>query len=164
VKILSRLPFSDEPTTISFQDIVEVLPFQIVLWVSVETERGASRPFPAVLDTGHNSTFMISEQKLRDWAGIDYRQLPPLRGVKIARNLLPRCRANLLIHRNIPGKGIIAKRSPFLLSIPSGIIIQGPNEATRLPLLGMRGLVENNLRLVIDGRRREVSLRTGLFW
>jgi hypothetical protein len=38
-----------------------------------------------------------------------------------------------------------------------------PNDspiAPRLPLLGLKAIVHNNLKLVIDGKRREVTLKT----
>jgi len=34
-----------------------------------------------------------------------------------------------------------------------------PNPA-RLPILGLRALVRSNLKLIIDGKRREVTLKT----
>jgi hypothetical protein len=33
--------------------------------------------------------------------------------------------------------------------------------APRLPLLGLRAIIHNGLKLTIDGERAEVSLRTG---
>jgi hypothetical protein len=164
VKILSRYPFSDRPSTVSFQQVVEeVKPFQIVVWVGIATRNGVSRMLPAFLDSGHNETFSIAEGKLRAWAGIDYRALRLLPGVRIGKHLLPRCDADLVIYRNVPGRNAISTNRPFRLSLPSGIIIQHPDTATRLPILGMRGLVENKLKLQIDGRRREVTLTTG-YW
>jgi hypothetical protein len=90
VKILSRFPFSDKFASISFQNAaVELKPFQIVVWVSISTGQVDSRIFPAFLDTGHNETFSISAQQLRDWAGIDYTKLRLLPGVRMGKHLLP---------------------------------------------------------------------------
>jgi hypothetical protein len=164
VKILSRYPFSDKPSTVSFQQAVEeVKPFQIVVWVGIATREGISRMFPAFLDTGHNETFSISEEKLRAWTGIDYRRLRLLPGVRIGKQLLPRCDADMVIYRNVPRTNAVSTIPPFRLSTPSGIIIQHPDTATRLPILGMRGLVENELKLVIDGKRKELTLKSGLW-
>lgn len=42
-----------------------------------------------------------------------------------------------------------------------GILVfeEGSPDAPRLPLLGLRAIVANRLRLVIDGRRGVVTLR-----
>jgi hypothetical protein len=49
-----------------------------------------------------------------------------------------------------------------MLEVKEGIAVY-PHEAAnpaRLPLLGLRGIVKNSLLLVIDGKRREVTLKT----
>jgi hypothetical protein len=47
-----------------------------------------------------------------------------------------------------------------------GIAVYPPEvtNPTRLPALGLRGLVRNRLKLVIDGKRREVTLNTAGWW
>ncbi len=65
MKILNRLPFSEERSSVSTPDgIVDVKPYQIVVMVSLAA-RGlmelpeGSRRFPAILDTGNNHNFSI---------------------------------------------------------------------------------------------------------
>ena len=50
---------------------------------------------------------------------------------------------------------------PYELSLREGIIIypRGNPLGPRLPLLGLRALVQNNLEMVIDGQRRELTIR-----
>ena len=48
----------------------------------------------------------------------------------------------------------------YLLEMPQGISVFKDGEAPRLPLLGLRTIVANRLRLVIDGFQREVTLKT----
>jgi hypothetical protein len=56
----------------------------------------------------------------------------------------------------------VADRPPNRLAIPDGIAIfpeDLPNPA-RLPILGLRALVNSGLKLIVDGKRREVTLKT----
>jgi hypothetical protein len=49
---------------------------------------------------------------------------------------------------------------PFLLALEEGIAIY-PDDGSnypRLPLLGLRAIIKNNLKLVIDGKRKQVTL------
>ncbi len=65
MKILNRLPYSSEPTTINLRgEAVRVRPYQIVVWVSLNlwqvNDWDVRVPrFPAILDTGNNHNFSI---------------------------------------------------------------------------------------------------------
>jgi len=50
----------------------------------------------------------------------------------------------------------------FLMTLDEGISIV-PEGSIRLPLLGLRAIVRNNLRMVVGGKRRHVTLKTGWF-
>ena len=70
-------------------------------------------------------------------------------------------RTDLRLHRN---QSRTRQPSPetFLLNADEGITVI-PDEtpgAPRLPLLGLRPISRGRLKLVIDGDRREVTLRT----
>jgi hypothetical protein len=43
-----------------------------------------------------------------------------------------------------------------------GLILfpESAHNPARLPILGLRALVRNRLKLIIDGKRREVTLKT----
>jgi hypothetical protein len=73
--------------------------------------------------------------------------------------------ANVWIHRNQPGKRDLRAGDPFLLALDEGIAIY-PNDGSnypRLPLLGLRAIIKNNLRLVIDGKGKFVSLNSPIW-
>jgi len=58
----------------------------------------------------------------------------------------------------------IAEVKPYqiVFEMREGLIVypdNAPNPA-RLPILGLRALVRNHLKLIIDGKRREVTLKT----
>src|SRR4051794_4671513 len=55
-----------------------------------------------------------------------------------------------------------SEREPFRLGLEEGIAVYPfnvPNPA-RLPILGLRAIVQNNLTLTINGQSRHVSLRS----
>ena len=62
------------------------------------------------------------------------------------------------IHANTP---VRTERSgkTHLLEMPQGISVMD-EDAPRLPLIGLRTLVSNKLKLRIDGDRRQVALNT----
>jgi hypothetical protein len=132
----------------------EVMPYQIVVTVSIATKRVIELPhdaprFPAVLDTGNNHNFAIRRQQFDRWTGLTL----PKRGlVNVGGRTVPLYAANVWIH---PAHG-----DAFRLRMEEGIVVYPsdlPNPA-RLPILGLRGLVRNGLRLVIDGKTKEVTL------
>ena len=49
--------------------------------------------------------------------------------------------------------------------VPDGIAIYPSDDADypRLPLLGLRAILKNNLKLIIDGQRKHASLRSPLW-
>lgn len=69
--IIRQCPFYSVATeaTVAGQR-VEIRPYQIILWVSLQTGATVSSPFPAILDVGHSLNFSIREEQLRDWANI----------------------------------------------------------------------------------------------
>ena len=70
--------------------------------------------------------------------------------------------ADVRIHRNVSGRADL-DGSTYPLEMPQGISILD-EDAPRLPLIGLRTIVANRLKLLIDGERRRVTLRTkGLF-
>jgi hypothetical protein len=55
---------------------------------------------------------------------------------------------------------------PFPLQLPEGIAVYPSDESNypRLPLLGLRAIIKNELKVVIDGKRQHVSLRSPRWW
>lgn len=165
MRILNRLPFSQIPSAVSTPDgIAEVKPYQIAVTVSL-TARGlldlpdGSPRFPAILDTGTNHNFAIRQVHLEQWAGLALR---PRGKVVIQGDDVPLLAGSVWIHPNRPGMRDLAPARAIRLEMPEGLIVYPdttPNPV-RLPILGLRTLVRNHLKLTIDGRRREVTLCT----
>jgi hypothetical protein len=78
------------------------------------------------------------------------------------RRTLSRRLAHVRIHRNRSGSQGLRDGEPFRLALEEGIAIYPRDESDhpRLPLLGLRAIIKYNLKLVIDGKRRYVSLNS----
>ena len=134
----------------------EVLPYQIVVMVSIATKGVIALPadaprFPAVLDTGNNHNFAIRHEQLDRWTGLS----PPKRGlVNVSGRTIPLYAANVWIHSDIG--------NPFRLRMEEGIVVYPPEVANPagLPILGLRGLVRSGLRLLIAGKTKDVTIAT----
>ena len=154
--ILRRLPVREAPDALDVGgEAIPVRAYQIIVWVSLSVEdtlaADASR-FPAILDTGHGHNFSIQERQLVHWAGVIPGGCAKLGAILVNRQEVPLQRANLWIHRNRPGTADLLP-NPVRLAIPEGISVY-PASALgppRLPLLGLRGLVRNQMRLVVEG-------------
>jgi hypothetical protein len=66
--------------------------------------------------------------------------------------------AEVRVHRNVSGRAAL-KGDSYPLEMPQGISVFPDGDAPRLPLIGLRTIVANKLTLVIDGDRREVTLK-----
>jgi hypothetical protein len=154
-------------------ELVPVKPFQVIVWLSLDLpfakELSSKAPrFPAVLDSGHSHNFSIQEQHLRRWAGITPEFLHHLGHIRVSGQRIPLRNASIWIHPNQPRqRDQLARQSPFCLGVTMGMAVHsgGTPTVARLPLLGLRSLVVNNLLLTVDGARNLVSLRTPRrFW
>jgi hypothetical protein len=63
------------------------------------------------------------------------------------------------LHRNESGRESLRGGS-FPLEMQQGFSVFEDEEAPRLPLIGSRTIVANKLILVIDGDRRQATLKT----
>jgi hypothetical protein len=173
--ILRDLPFFEHPTSLSLPGgaVIGIKHHQIVIWVSV-TRPGVvvfppiARRFPAVLDIGFNDNFLIQEQQLLTWGGMDPAEMPVVEHLIADGRRIPLREATVWIHLNRPGfRDEFTSALPFCLELDTGIgvwpaILPG---ARRLPLLGLRGLRQGDLQLALDCRRCRVTLRTPRrFW
>jgi hypothetical protein len=159
VKILDRLPVGEEPSTLFVgTEAVSIKRYQIAVWASLND---AARPFPAVLDTGLTHNFSITESLLRRWAGLAPSDLKFIGTTRLKGERLNQYQAVLRLHRNRPGT-TEAGEGTYPLTLDEGLSIV-PEGSTRLPLIGLRALVRNDLKLIIDGKRRRVTLKTGWF-
>ncbi len=155
MKILDGLPIYQEPALIEVRgEVYQVWKNQAIVWVSLDE---ALAPFPAILDTGHSHNLSIARRHLERWGPRDLRSIGQ---AKIASQLVPRYAAELFVHRNRPGQRELT--GTYRLKMDGGIAVV-PDElpiAPRLPLLGIQTILGNRLQLLIDGDRRQVTLRT----
>jgi len=186
--ILSKLPFDDasgylrdlEGQPVEFgRDRVMVKGLQVIVWVGITRypdeplDDNASR-IPAILDTGHSHYFTLQHFHLTKWAGMPLERLDP-RGHRTINHIkVPSRQATIWLQPNLPGSRalyIYKGKQAFPLVSEEGITIypEGgvdpdgkpyPKGYPRLPVIGMRGLSMNHLRLSIDFRRSLVFLRS----
>ncbi|HWB13589.1 MAG TPA: hypothetical protein VG826_30470 [Pirellulales bacterium] len=111
--------------------------FQLIVTVRLCVGRQISGEFPAVLDTGHSHNFSISEALLHSWTGFS---LLSVRTTRVNGVPVPVAMADVELegHR---------------LRLPDGIAVfpQGHPAITRLPLVGLRAIVRNRLKVSIEG-------------
>jgi hypothetical protein len=169
MKILDRLPIAEEHFFTDVRgELLRLRPYQMIVRVSVSTSREwdlRAPNFPALIDTGNNQNFSIQELHLRRWAGIHRGALFPLGSMREGARIAPRYHAFLRIHRNHAGRRDLKEAEPFLLRLEKGIAVFPPDGTNypRIPLLGLRALLNNNLKLTLEGKRRHVSLRSPIW-
>jgi hypothetical protein len=170
--IIRQLPFSDKRTSLSVPGgTVSVKPFQIVLSVSLSLpSEGELHPrtprLPAVLDTGCNGTFVLSEQQLNRWAGLRREHLRRVDEMTVYGNKVPVFAAALWLHPNVAGRREdSASGRPFRVQLDPGIALCPPGvTAPRLPLLGLKALHLGDLQMAFHWRTLRFSLRTTPWW
>ncbi len=157
--IIDRLPFADRPHLVTVRgEAVDVYRNQIIVWISIDD---VLRPLPAILDTGHGHNLSIGEGQLKRWSGASLKRIGEL---AIGHQRVVQYAAGVRVHRNVPGRAALRGGS-FPLEMPQGISVFEDRDAPRLPLIGLRTIVANKLILVIDGDRRQATLRTkGWLW
>ena len=171
--VIDRLPFSSRESNVAVPGgTVRILPFQIVVTVSVtplgrSTLEATVPRFPAVLDTGFNRAFLLQEQHLLDWAGLQPEGLSWLEEITAYGRTIPVFAGGVWLHRNKPRtRDPAPRRRPFRIQLSPGIAVC-PREMgqPRLPLFGLRALFVANLELLVSWTGKEdpagyVTLRT----
>jgi hypothetical protein len=167
--ILKRLPIGENPALLNIHGAqLKLRPYQIIIRVSVSPFREwdpRSPIIPALVDTGLNHHFSIQQQHLSRWAGVHPESLERLGNMREGGRTADLRRAYLWIHRNKTGRRELRDAEPFLVPQQEGIAIYPSDESNypRLPLLGLRAILKNNLKLTIDGKRKHASLRSPLW-
>jgi hypothetical protein len=158
MRILDRLPIADRPQIISVGGgAVQVHRNQIIAWISIND---ASRPLPAIVDTGHGHNLSIAAGQLARWSGATLNRVGEL---EVDGKRVVQYAADVRMHRNVRGRAGLTGES-YPLEMPQGISVMPDEDAPRLPLIGLRAIVANKLRLIIDGNRRDVTLKTTGWW
>jgi hypothetical protein len=159
--IIDRCPFYDTETAVETPSgPMPVRAYQIIVWVSLSLGSRLSRPFPAVLDTGHSHNFSMKEDQLENWTGWKSGAMDRIGTVRLNDRVVVLRAVDLALHPNVPEKRDELRGEPRLLEMSQGMVIARPQDpfATRLPALGLRVLARNGLRVVIDGRAKTISL------
>ena len=172
--ILRQLPFFRQPAQVRFPGgPVSIKAYQIIVWISVtESTQSQLEPttprVPAILDTGHTHNLSIREEQLMQWARVNPRLLPPLRRIRVSGQQVTLFEANIWLHPNRYGmRDEFTPGPPYSLELGGGIAVfpDTMSIAPRLPLVGVRSLVQAKLHLSLDGRNCRVSIRTKRhFW
>jgi len=174
--IIRKLPLDEAPMSVEMGDQrIPVKPLQALIWVSVTSMGPApldtrTPRVPAVLDPGFNGSFAIREEQLRRWAGLDPRLLAKGRTTRLRGAPAGERYASLWIHPNVSGNRAVSGRAPFRVELESSFFVlrppgNGRDDRPRLPLTGIRTLLVAGLKLVVDGKRRRLSIRTApRFW
>lgn len=172
--ILRKLPFYDRFSTVAVHgQSLRIFPYQILVWVSLGPvglrRLDALTPrFPAILDTAFTDNFLIHQEQLQNFAGLQPQHFRRFNDdLRAHSRRIPLHAANLWLHPNKPGeRDVFANTAPFLVELHRGIGI--PREADlypRLPLLGARALRQAQLRLFLDYSKCQASMRTARkFW
>jgi hypothetical protein len=132
---------------------------QPIVWISVAPPHvvdlpGTAPRFPAVIDTGFNQTLLIQDWHLQMWGGVNPADLQVFPGepAHYGSQAWHFRIGDIWLHPNQPGEAAIAENSrPFCLEVHPGILIVSEQERRqRLPLLGMRALAWNRLKLRLE--------------
>jgi len=164
--IIDSLPYYDHESTVRIPagPAIRILHRQIILWVSVTPAPVMNLPsdakrFPAVFDVGFNDNFLLQENHLRDWAGVDPGSLVATDRLKVYGISVPVREANVWIHANVAGFRDRLQSSSFCLELNRGIAVC-PDAVghPRLPLLGLRALERSRVQVMLDTEQRTLSV------
>jgi hypothetical protein len=178
--IWDRLPIARTSTVVPVHGkSVVIHPYQFIAWVGIQSvypsaDAIAPLAFPAIVDTGCTSSFIISPHHLRDWCGIEWNQLPLMRSVERKHDSIPvpYRRANVALFKNTTGRrDDFEFTSPVVIEISEGIAVFGDGipvgvdatrrlKAPRLPLLGMRTLASQGLRMELNSASMTCTLES----
>lgn len=174
--ILNSLPFFTKPNDatgkrlcllvpgLAGESHLKVRPYQIVVWVGISPKDAASPliMLPAILDTGHNQNFSVRHECLSGIT-LDSQDFPRAGWIRPAAggDVVPYFSADLWLYCNLRGERDTFRGRPVRLAMKKGVIAYPPgrSDGPRVPLLGLRDLVDNNLTLRIDGRYNRVHIR-----
>ena len=163
--LLHRVPLMTTERTVRPGGVPVVLRgYQPVAWVRLVPWGGRpgprAVPFPAVLDTGHNHSFLIPSSLFEAWTGespdglITYRVVPA-NGVSVG------CYGfNVEVFGMRAGEP--TERVVGRLETDRGVAIIPPEHEgrfPRLPVIGVRALCASRVTLTVDGDGRTYTLK-----
>jgi hypothetical protein len=151
----------------TYEDVFETIavqPPKMIVGISITVSEEQSFPrgvwtVPAVIDTGFNGGLAINELTLGKWAGVkkEYLTVAPRQKLDDGREFDP-CYGNVWLHKSAY-KSPSSKHyeSPLLLEKLGAIHVMVSKDDEpcwpRLPVLGLRALLNQNLQLRMDPRQ-----------
>jgi hypothetical protein len=167
--ILSSCPYSSQPLIVQGQLWRLPSPHQIFVWVSItqtaidrEEFPSNAHAFPALLDTGCSSEFLLSEEQLAFCNQTERNEFPYMRDRTVNGIPVPFHEADIWIHCNQPGHRdlFLPDEKPFPLRIKPGVGIYRPNSpaSKQVPLLGLKALNHARTLLLVDTENRVISI------
>ena len=168
-----RLPFYADATTLRIPSgpAIKIMHDQIVVWLSVAPTAqpqlpASARRFPALIDLGFNGSFLLREDHVSQWAGVEFdeEKFPFLGTYQAYGHDIASFVGDVWLHANVPGfRDQVADTRPFCLEMIKGIsVCPASMSQIRLPLIGLQALRKNRLRLLVNGEKRYMSLRAPL--
>ncbi len=163
--ILDRVPIPEKGWAIATPDgVAQVHPYQMIVTISITSmDVGECSPdapvIPAILDTGNNHNLAIRREHWDRWVRWEPRRIGQ---IHVGGFIVPLFEAKVWIHSNREMTDGQNEGLPRSLEMDQGIAIYPASSSNpaRLPILGLRGLIRNNLRLTIDGQGRSLSLES----
>lgn len=138
---------------------IAIKSLQPVVWISVAAPQVLDLPanslrFPAVVDTGFNQTLLIQDWHLESWGGVKLSDLQIFPGetARHGNQAWPFRIADIWLHAH-PLNPSPAEPSgePYCLEThPRILVVTESERRQRLPVLGMRALAWNRIRLRLD--------------
>lgn len=112
---------------------------------------------PAILDTGNNHDLAIRREHWDRWLRWEPRRIGQ---INVGGFTVPLFGAKVWIHPNREGTIDLGEGPPQALEMDHGIAIYPPSASNpaRLPILGLRPMIRNNLRITMDRGGRTLSL------
>ena len=171
MKILDRLPISEERTSVRFGErYVTLLPDQILVWVSIHLA-GVSQPeanIPQIPACSTAATISASQSSIATCGSGPASIQRPCDCLATSRSMVGRCRdmrPPIWLYRNVPGtRNIASGQPPFRLRMPRGIAVYPPDAVPpgpRLPLLGLPAILNNDLDWWTDPDAAKSPCRRG---
>lgn len=167
--MIRELPFYSAATVVQLPTggSVNIGANEIMLWACL-TPKGrrdlpsGAKHFPVIFHSGNNHNLSIQDTQLLSWAHLDRSIYTQFGSIRASGQQLPLLPFNLWLLCNVPHtRKIQNSRDAVCLELDQGIVVY-PHSATqrpRLPILGMRGLINNKLVVSIDCNRCRLSIR-----
>jgi hypothetical protein len=159
--LLNRIsiPAAERLLQLKTGGIVSIKSLQPIVWISVTPPQVIDLPdnsprFPAVIDTGFNQTLLIQDQHLKEWGGVNPGdlQLFPGETARYGSQTWPFRIADIWLHAIESDNAAVRPiRESYCLETHPGILVVSKSERwQRLPVLGMRALAWNRIKLHLE--------------